>query len=71
MKNEITKTIKELLDSGTVPLSLVKDKVNYRRVIVVKLSLKGHKQKEIAQKIGCSISTVEKDFCFLREKGGD
>jgi len=51
-----------------LPLSLVKDKVHYRRKIVCDLCLKGRKQHEIAQRIGCSISTVEKDFKALREE---
>ena len=71
MKDEIAETVKNLLSKGTVPMSLIKDKVRYRRAIVVKLSLKGHNQNEIALKIGCSVSTIEKDFHFLREKGGD
>jgi len=53
---------------SSVPLSLVKDKVHYRRKIVCQLCLKGHSQQQIAQKIGCSISTIEKDFKSLREK---
>ena len=71
MKDEISETVKNLLSNGTVPLSLIKDKVRYRQAKIVELSLKGHNQKEIASKIGCSLSTIEKDFHFLREKGGD
>ena len=69
--NDILETVKKLIDVKTIPLSLINDKVRYRRVMVVKLSLKGHKQREIANQIGCSLSTVEKDFRFLREKGGE
>ncbi len=71
MKDEVMETVRELIAKGTVPLSLIKDKVRYRRARIIELSLKGHKQTEIALKIGCSVSTIEKDFRFLREKGGD
>ena len=53
--------------SEFLPLSLVKDKVNYRRKRVYKLAMLGLQQKEIADKIHCSLSTIEKDFRFLRE----
>jgi len=49
--------------------SIMKDKVNYRRKIVYKLCVKGLKQKEIAQKLGVSLSTIEKDFRSFREGG--
>ena len=52
-----------------LPLSLVKDKVRYRRRKVFKLAVKGLQQKEIAERIHCSLSTIEKDFRFLRERG--
>ena len=53
--------------SEFLPLSLVKDKVSYRRKRVYKLAMLGLQQKEIADKIHCSLSTIEKDFRFLRE----
>ena len=53
--------------SEFLPLSLVKDKVKYRRERVFKLAMSGLHQKEIADKIHCSLSTIEKDFRFLRE----
>ncbi|MBT5842968.1 MAG: hypothetical protein HOK63_00370 [Thaumarchaeota archaeon] len=53
--------------SEFLPLSLVKDKVQYRRKRVFKLAVLGLQQKEIADKIRCSLSTIEKDFRFLRE----
>lgn len=49
--------------------SVVKDKVNCRRKIVYKLCVKGLKQKEIAQKLRVSLSTIEKDFRSFRESG--
>jgi len=52
-------------------LSLVKDKVRYRRDIVYQLCVSGLKQKEIASKLNCSLSTIEKDFRFIREGGID
>jgi DNA-binding NarL/FixJ family response regulator len=53
--------------SEFLPLSLVKDKVSYRRKRVYKLAMSGLQQKEIADKIHCSLSTIEKDFRFLRD----
>ncbi len=55
----------------TIPpsFSVVKDKVNYRRKLVYRLCVKGLKQKEIAVKIGVSLSTIEKDFRSFREGG--
>jgi transposase len=53
---------------SSVPLSLVKDKVHYRRKIVYELCLNGQKQQQIAKRIGCSVSTIEKDFRALRDK---
>ena len=48
--------------------SLVKDKAKYRQKLVYKFCVKGLKQKEIALKLGCSLSTIEKDFRALREE---
>ena len=51
-----------------IPLALIKDKTNYRRVHVVRLTLQGLKQKDVAKKIGCSLSTIEKDLQDIRER---
>jgi len=45
----------------------VQDKVNGRRNQVRKLFLEGYSQKEIAQKVGSSLSTVEKDLNAIRK----
>ncbi len=45
---------------------VVQDKVSGRRNQVRKLLSEGYKQKEIAQKIGSSLSTVEKDIREIR-----
>jgi len=64
--NEILDLVKVLLKGGKLPLSLIKDKVNYRRVHVIKLTLQGCKQKEMAKQIGCCVSTIEKDMHVIR-----
>lgn len=69
ISDEILQQIKLLLNNRSVPFSLIKDKVNYRRAHIVRLSLQGCKQREIARELKCSISTVEKDFRSLRELG--
>jgi DNA invertase Pin-like site-specific DNA recombinase len=46
----------------------VQDKVNSRRNQVRKLFLEGYDQKEIAQKVGSSLSTVEKDLNAIRKR---
>jgi len=53
--------------SEFLPLSLMKDKVMYRRKRVFKLAVLGLHQKEIAEKIHCSLSTIEKDFHAIRK----
>lgn len=47
---------------------IVQDKVNGRRNQVRKLFLDGYKQKEIAQKVGSSLSTIEKDLNVIRNE---
>ena len=47
---------------------VVQDKVSGRRNQVRKLLLEGYKQKEIAQKLGSSLSTVEKDIRVIRKE---
>jgi len=64
--DNILQLIKSLLTEGSLPLSLIKDKVNYRRAHVIRLTLQGCKQKEIAEQMSCSISTIEKDFHTIR-----
>lgn len=47
---------------------VVQDKVSGRRNQVRKLLSEGYKQKEIAQKVGSSLSTVEKDIREIRKE---
>ena len=44
-----------------------RDKRKYRQNKVIKLLLNGYKQHEIASKLRCSLSTIEKDIKALRE----
>ena len=44
-----------------------RDKRKYRQKKVIKLFLNGDKQNEIASKLCCSLSTIEKDIKALRE----
>ena len=44
-----------------------RDKRKYRQKKVIKLLLNGDKQNEIATKLRCSLSTIEKDIKMLRE----
>lgn len=46
--------------------TISEDKVSFRRNQVKKLLSEGYKQKEIAQKLGSSLSTVEKDIREIR-----
>ena len=43
-----------------------KDKRKYRQIKVIKLLLNGYKQNEMASKLRCSLSTIEKDIKALR-----
>ena len=43
-----------------------RDKRKYRQNKVIKLLLNGDKQNEIASKLRCSLSTIEKDIKMLR-----
>jgi len=69
-----TKEIQIQFNSGIVKLLtekkelVVQDKVNGRRNQVRKLLSEGYKQKEIAQKVGSSLSTVEKDIREIRKE---
>jgi len=64
--NEILDLVKAFLKRGQLPLSLIKDKVNYRRAHVIILTLQGRKQKEIAEQMSCCLSTIEKDMHVIR-----
>ena len=44
-----------------------RDKRKYRQIKVIKLLLNGYKQNEMASKLRCSLSTIEKDIKALRE----
>lgn len=57
-----------VIQKKILPITLlpIEDKVPYRRKLVLKLALDGLKQTEIAEKIHCSISTIEKDFRAIR-----
>lgn len=45
-----------------------KDKIKFRRDRVNRLRISGYTNKVISEKIGCSISTVEKDLQIIRER---
>ena len=45
-----------------------KDKIKFRRDRVNRLRIRGYLNEEISQKIGCSLSTVEKDLQDIRER---
>ena len=66
MKKELLRTLTKLLEDNVVPPCVIKDKVKYRRAHVVRLSFLGYKQTEIAKRIGCSLSTIEKDVRYVR-----
>jgi hypothetical protein len=44
------------------------DKIKFRRDRVNRLRINGYRNKEIAEKIGCSLRTVEKDLQDIRER---
>lgn len=43
------------------------DKIHYRRKRINQLRLRGYTNKQIADQIGCDLSTVEKDLHTIRE----
>jgi uncharacterized protein YjcR len=49
------------------PFSIVEEKIAYRRKRVNQLRLRGYTNQEISEKIGCNLSTVEKDLKTIRE----
>jgi DNA-binding NarL/FixJ family response regulator len=69
-----TKEIQIQFNSGIIKLLtekkefVVQDKVDGRRKQVKKMFSEGYKQKEIAQKLGCSLSTVEKNITAIRKE---
>lgn len=70
MKNEeILQLVKSLLSTKPIPFSLIKDKVKYRRAHVIRFTLGGHNQQEIANELGYCLSTIEKDLHVIR--GGE
>lgn len=44
------------------------DKIKFRRDRINRLRISGYTYNEIARKIGCSLSTVEKDLQIIRER---
>ncbi|MGB6463233.1 MAG: ECF-type sigma factor [Nitrosotalea sp.] len=46
--------------------SITEEKISYRRKRVNQLRLRGYINQQIAEKIGCNISTVEKDLHAIR-----
>lgn len=61
--------IQNLID---IPLSethnsIMEEKVSYRRKRVNQLRLRGYTNQQISEKIGCNLSTVEKDLHAIRD----
>ena len=44
------------------------DKIKFRRDRVNRLRIRGYSNYQIAEKIGCSLSTIEKDLSDIRER---
>jgi len=44
------------------------DKIKFRRDRVNRLRIRGYTNVEISRKIGCSLSTIEKDLQIIRER---
>ena len=44
------------------------DKIKFRRDRVNRLRIRGYSNEQISQKVGCSISTIEKDLQDIRER---
>jgi len=66
---ELLQLVKSLLSTKHIPFSLIKDKVKFRRAHVVRLTLQGSSQQEIAHELGWCLSTIEKDLHVIR--GGE
>jgi len=43
------------------------DKISYRRKKILELRFKGLPYPQIAQELGYSLSTIEKDICVIRK----
>ena len=54
-------------EENSKQFTVIQDKKNYRRKRILELVAEGYKQKEIAAKIGCSLSTVERELKTIRE----
>ena len=54
-------------EGNSKQFTVIQDKKNYRRKRILELVAKGYKQKEIAAKIGCSLSTIEREMKEIRE----
>src|SRR5574337_1813504 len=63
------RTVSDLLNVRVKesPTSIVQDKIQYRRKRVNQLRLLGCTEKKIAEKIGCSVPTIEKDLHIIRQ----
>ena len=54
-------------EGNSKQFTVIQDKKNYRRKRILELVAEGYKQKDIASKIGCSLSTVERELKTIRE----
>ena len=54
-------------EGNSKQFTVIQDKKNYRRKRILELVSKGYKQKDIASKIGCSLSTVERELKTIRK----
>ncbi len=54
-------------EGNSKQFTVIQDKKNYRRKKILELVAEGYKQKEIAAKIGCSLSTIEREMKEIRE----
>lgn len=62
----------EISNLGDITLSeisnsIIKEKIFHRRKRINQLRLAGYTNQQIAEKIGCNLSTVEKDLKTIRE----
>ena len=47
--------------------SVIEDKIRHRRMRVNQLRIRGYTNQQIADKIGCNLSTIEKDLHAIRQ----
>lgn len=64
--------LEEICNLGNITLSqtsnsVIDEKISYRRKRVNQLRLMGYTNQRIADKIGCNLSTIEKDLKIIRE----